>query len=343
MFRRKQAPLAVGLVLAAAGIWWVFRQTVLPGFLGVLADQVTSTATVFLSIIIEAIPFLLLGTLVSGLVEVFVNEDDIARFIPHDPIRGALVGALLGLCFPVCDCGVVPLTRRLFRKGIPVSVGIAFLLAAPMFNPIAIASTAAAFGIGPILFWRMGLTVVIAGVTGVVFSAQAHPEKLLRPLAWAPIQGGSGLEGTPAVAAFKRPPLWEGLRQAATIMVDEFFEMGRYLVLGTLLASLMQTLVPQSALLTVSAGPVISVITLTILAIVLSICSTVDAFVALAFARTFTSGSVLAFLVFGPMVDVKNTLMFLSVFRRKTVAYLILLPLLMVILAGVFINLNLAW
>jgi hypothetical protein len=105
----------------------------------------------------------------------------------------------------------------------------------------------------------------------------------------------------------------------------------------------MQTLIPQSALLTVSAGPVVSVLTLIALAVILSICSTVDAFIALAFAGTFTTGSILAFLVFGPMVDIKSTLMFLGVFRRRTVTYLILLPLLMTILAGVVINLNASW
>lgn len=105
----------------------------------------------------------------------------------------------------------------------------------------------------------------------------------------------------------------------------------------------MQAVIPQSALLTVSAGPIASVLTLIGLAVVLSVCSTVDAFIALAFAGTFTSGSILAFLVFGPMVDIKSTLMFLGVFRRRTVLYLILLPLLMTILAGVFINLNTTW
>jgi uncharacterized membrane protein YraQ (UPF0718 family) len=126
------------------------------------------------------------------------------------------------------------------------------------------------------------------------------------------------------------------------IAVDEFFEMGRYLILGSLLAALMQTVVPQSVLLGVSQGPFSSVLAMIALAVVLSVCSTVDAFIALAFANTFTLGSVLAFLVFGPMVDIKSTLLFLRVFKRKAVAYLILLPLVMTLLFAVFMNLNMA-
>ena len=103
-------------------------------------------STRFLGIFIEAVSFLLLGTLISGLIAVFVNNDDIARLMPHNPIAATLVGSMLGFIFPVCECGVVPVTRRLYQKGLPVSVGITFLLAAPVMNPIVLASTYAAFG-----------------------------------------------------------------------------------------------------------------------------------------------------------------------------------------------------
>jgi hypothetical protein len=119
--------------------------------------------------------------------------------------------------------------------------------------------------------------------------------------------------------------------------------MGRYLIVGSILAALMQTIVPQATLLALGSGPVISIIVLMALAYILSICSTVDAFLALSFVNTFTTGSILGFLVFGPMVDIKSSLMFLSVFRRRTVAYLILLPFLLTLLMMVIVNLNLNW
>lgn len=341
MSRFAQAAILVGSALGAVLLWLVI-QNLATGPLAGIMDRLSTFTTIFLGIFIEAAPYLLLGTFASGLVEVFVNQDDITRYLPRDPVRGALVGAMMGVFFPVCECGVVPLTRRLFKKGLPVSAGIAFLLAAPVLNPIVIASTLSAFGFGPVFIGRLALTLIIATITGWIFSTQKHPERLLRPFALAPIGGASGLDVTRA-ASFVRPSFRVGLRQALMITVDEFFEMGRYLILGSLLAAGMQTIIPQAALLTVSAGPVVSVLALVALAILLSVCSTVDAFIALAFAGTFTTGSILAFLVFGPMVDIKSTLMFLGLFKRRTVAYLVLLPLLMTILAAVFINLNTSW
>ncbi len=335
--------LALGAVLA----WLALGQLANAGPLTGFVDQIATFTTIFLGIFIEAAPFLLLGTLASGLVEVYVNKDDLARLIPRDPIRGAIVGAVMGVFFPVCECGVVPLTRKLFTKGLPLSAGVAFLLAAPVFNPIVIASTIAAFGVGKILFLRLGLTLVISTLTGLIFSAQKHPEQLLAPTAWpplnSPLPSSAVLDGRGGGGEGGRPTLRDGIPQVLAVAVDEFFEMGRYLIIGALLAALMQVIVPRSALLAVSAGPVISVLALIALAVILSVCSTVDAFIALAFAGTFTTGSITAFLVFGPMVDIKSTLMFLGVFKRRAVVYLILLPLVMTILASVFINLNTTW
>jgi uncharacterized membrane protein YraQ (UPF0718 family) len=229
-------------------------------------------------------------------------------------------------------------------------VGVTFLLAAPVVNPIVIASTLAAVGVGSVFWLRMGLTLLIAMGTGLVFAAERQPQRLLQPAAWAPMAGGSGPPSGASEATAVPPPTpvaapakGQNLVRALVIAVDEFFEMGRYLVVGALLAALLQTVVPQSALLGLSAGPVISVVTLIALAVALSICSTVDAFIALSFAGTFTTGAVAAFLVFGPMVDIKSTLMFLGVFKRRTVAYLVLLPLMMTIVLTVAINLNTTW
>ncbi len=348
MSRLRSRGLVAALAVAAVLAWLVLNGMLAAGgALAGIADAAAMLTTIFLGIFIEAAAFLLLGTLASGLVEVYVGYDLIRRYVPRDPVRGVLVGALLGFFFPVCECGVVPLTRRLFHKGLPMPVGIAFLLAAPVFNPIVIASTIAAFGVGRVLFLRLGLTLLIATVTGLIFSAERRPERLLRPSAWAPMAGASGAP-SPAATLAGPGPLprreWRAeLRRALTIAVDEFFEMGAFLVAGALLAALMQTLAPQNALLALGTGPVISVLTLMALAVILSIGSTVDAFIALSFAGTFTTGSLVAFLVFGPMVDIKSTLMFLGVFRRRTVVYLVLLPLLMNIVSAVFINLNTPW
>lgn len=124
---------------------------------------------------------------------------------------------------------------------------------------------------------------------------------------------------------------------------DDFFDMGRYLVAGSMLAAAMQTVVPQPVLLSLGDGAVTSILAMMILAFVLSVCSTVDSFLALAFVNTFPPAAILAFLVFGPMVDIKSSLMFLGIFKRRIVAYLILLPLLITLLLTVYLNLNVAW
>ncbi len=306
-------------------------------------------STRFLGIFIEAIPFLLLGTVASGLIDNFVSPDDIARWVPRNPVLATLAGTFMGFLFPVCECGVVPVVRRLYTKGLPMSVGVTFLLAAPAINPIVLVSTYVAFGFGTVLIGRFVITAVVAMAVGLVFAFAARPQDVLRPTSLAPVMGGDGFgdefaEGViPLYASAPRKPLVIGLRDSIIAAGDEFFEMGRYLILGSLLAAAMQTLISQDVLLALGRGPIISVIVMQLLAFVLSVCSTVDAFLALAFAGTFTTGSILAFLTFGPMVDIKSTLMFLGVFKRRTVLYLILLPLLMTMLIGVWLNLNVAF
>jgi uncharacterized membrane protein YraQ (UPF0718 family) len=308
---------------------------------GKLAERLPVFATIFLGIFIEAVPFLLLGTLSSGIVEEFFKQDTLHRFIPSKALPATLAGATMGLFFPVCECGVVPLVRRLFRKGMPLPAGIAFLLAAPVLNPIVILSTAAAFGWGRVLLWRFVFTFGIAVITGLIFAFEKDPRVILRAPVYKP---------TPPLAAGQDahdhvhdlhdhdPGLWSRIHRVLMITVSEFFEMGRYLVIGSALAAAMQTILPQSLLLSIGSGPVISVLIMLLMAVVLSICSTVDAFIALGFAGTFSPGSIMAFLVFGPMVDIKSTLMYTNVFRIKAVVYLILLPLLMSFLMGVVIN-----
>lgn len=299
----------------------------------------TVFATIFLGIFIEAAPFLLLGTLASGLVEMFISQETIQRRLPRNRISGVFAAGMLGFMFPVCECGVVPLTRRLFRKGVPAYVGITFLLASPVVNPIVIASTASAFGWGPVFWLRIGMSLAIAVTVGLIFSLQSDPHGL-----FTSGQAGQAIKLDltaptiqPQPVADDRP-LGERLWAVLRIGADEFFDMGRYLIAGALLASLMQTFIPQARLLEVGTGEFTSILVMLALAVILSICSTVDAFIALSFVGVFTTGSILAFLVFGPMVDIKSTLMYLQVFNRKTVVYLITIPLLMSVMFGLILN-----
>lgn len=318
--------LLVGIVIAAAVIYGVINTGQPPDVV------ITMFATLFLGIFIEAVPFLLLGTLTSGLIEAFIRPDDLVRYLPRNRVLATICGAFLGIVFPVCECGVVPVVRRLFIKGLPVSVGMSFLLAAPFMNPIVFASTYIAFGFGAVFIGRFMLTALVAVAVGLIFALTARPDEVLQPSSMLVEDGFETLQ--------PRKTLRQGLGMAITIAAGEFFEMGRFLVMGCLLAAAMRTLIPQELLLAAGTGVVTSVLMMLALAFILSICSTVDAFVSLMFTSTFTTGSILAFLSFGPMVDIKSTMMFTGVFRRKTVFYLVLLPFLMNLLAGVIINLG---
>src|SRR5215510_11708968 len=178
-----------------------------------LATLVPVFATRFLGIFVEALSFLLLGTVISGLIEVFVRKEDLTRLVPRNAILATLLGSMLGFIFPVCECGVVPVTRRLYQKGLPVSVGITFLLAAPVMNPIVLASTYAAFGWGPVLIGRYVISWVMAITVGLLFSLQNRPQRIVNPDALATIAGASPDAVAPAIR-MTRTPLLPGLKQA---------------------------------------------------------------------------------------------------------------------------------
>lgn len=301
-----------------------------------LSDTWSNFATVFLGIFIEAIPFLLLGTLASGFVEVYIREDVIERLMPRSSWSGVLLGALMGLAFPVCECGVVPLVRRLYKKGLPFSTGIAFLLAAPVINPIVILSTAAAFGVGRMLWMRLGFTILTAFLTGLVFSTVEDPAEILQPNEAA---GICACEHHPHLESVsENVSIKDRLIRIMQIAMEELFEMGRFLVIGALISAAMQTFIPQTVLLSLGGGVLSSILVMITLAILLSICSTVDSFVALGFLGTFTNASILSFLLYGPMVDIKSVLMFTHVFKRRAVMYLLLIPLVIIILITVSLD-----
>lgn len=333
--RRWLWPLVTVFGLLAIVLLLEYKASITPGVTPASIREIFATR--FLGLFIEAAPFLLLGTLVAGLLEVFVSREDIVRWIPRNRIAAPIIGTLLGFAFPVCECGVVPVTRRLFAKGLPMSAGVAFLLAAPVMNPIVLVSTYMAFGFGTVLIARFAVTAIVAIGVGLIFAVAARPEETLQPASFAPLSGGSG-----QVRVTQRPSLGAGLLRALQFGVDELFDMGRYLIAGSLLAALMQMFAGQEEIRTsmqaLGSSPLASVVTLQLIAFVLSLCSTVDAFFALNFVNTFSTGALVAFLSFGPMIDIKSTLMFAGVFRLRTVIYLVLLPFLMTLLIGLWIN-----
>jgi uncharacterized protein len=340
----------------------------MPG-LSITSTQLNNAFTLFLSLLVEAIPFLLLGVLFSNLLLFFVDERRLIQFLPKNPFLAALAGSSMGLLFPVCECGNVPVARRLLMQGVSPAVAIGFLLAAPTINPIVFWATWTAFRDQPeILVYRIGISLAIATTIAWIFSAQTDMRPLLqanvtrmmprpRPVAvtagesvpsllqagtyWAG-QSVSAEELAPAVLSgadsLANKPLVAKLQLLLESMIQELRELGAVLVIGSAIAAVIQVFVPRELILGLGQGPVTSVLAMMGLAVVVSICSTVDSFFALSFASIFTTGSLLAFLVLGPMVDLKGLGLMLSIFKPRAIVYLFVLAAQMTFLAAVFIN-----
>lgn len=271
--------------------------------------------------VMEAIPFVLVGVLISGLIQTFVKERWIARIMPRNRYLATIFGCGIGLFFPSCECGIVPITRKLINKGMPLHAGIAFMLTGPIINPIVLFSTYIAFGND----WQMvgiraGLSLAVAFSVSIILSFlfKELPFRIQDGQTAAAIEHGSE-----QLAA--RLPLNKRLYEVIVHAIDEFFSVGKYLVLGAFIAACMQTFVPTSYLLHLGSNPVTSSLVMIALAFIISLCSEADAFIAASFRSTFTVGSLSAFLVFGPMIDIKNTLMLLGTYHRKFVFTLIAL------------------
>ncbi|WP_413286889.1 permease [Bacillus mojavensis] len=277
--------------------------------------------SIFISILIEAIPFILIGVILSGIIQMFVSEEMIARIMPKNRFLAVLFGALAGILFPACECGIIPITRRLLLKGVPLHAGVAFMLTAPIINPIVLFSTYIAFGNRwSVVFYRGGLALAVSVIIGIILSYQFKDNQLLKP-------DEAGHHHHHHHTLLQK--LGGTLRHA----IDEFFSVGKYLMIGAFIAAAMQTYVKTSTLLAIGQNDVSSSLVMMGLAFVLSLCSEVDAFIASSFSSTFSLGSLIAFLVFGAMVDIKNLLMMLAAFKKRFV-FLLITYIVVIVLAG---------
>lgn len=321
-------------------------------------DRLNNALTLFFSLLVEAMPFLLLGVLFSSVLLLFVDERRLIAAVPKHPLLAAMIGGGIGFLFPVCECGNVPVARRLIVQGAPASMAVGFLLAAPTVNPVVFWATWIAFRDQPeIVFLRVGLSLVVAVIVGWVFSAQADLQPLMQPGVVRAMPAVRGAAANPAgessllqsgtywlgqtdqpirpdgslsasaiaINPVLNKPLSDKLWLLVNNIVQEMRELGGVLILGTAIAAIVQVFVPREWVIGLGQGPVTSILAMMLLAWIVSICSTVDSFFALSFASTFTSGALLAFLVFGPMIDLKNIALLLSMFRGRAIAYLFIL------------------
>ncbi len=288
-------------------------------------------ARAFLSVLFEGVPFLLLGSIISGLVDVFVSSERVTKMLPRKPGPAIFMAGLLGLIFPMCECGSVIIVRRFIRKGVPVGVAMTYMLAAPIVSPIVAISTFKAFsGQQPWLMvsLRLGFGFLIAVVFGLIIH-QLPKRRILQDgiMPDDPLKRRTGLsiagaaENAPDFAqmAAAASPLRRLLLAVQSATAD-FLDVAFYFVIGTAITSVFAVGINQEALAPLAEGqPLLSVITLMVMAALLALCSTTDAFVAATQFVPFSVASKLAFLLFGPVFDLKLFWLYGLVFKRRFV------------------------
>ena len=305
---------------------------------------------IFQGLLLEALPFLLIGVLIAGLARWIAPGGRWLQRLPSQPLLAPLTGAALGFALPACECGNVPVARRLLAGGAPLGSALGFLFAAPVLNPIVLASTWAAFPDQP---WLLAARPLAALLLALALSVllQQWPEgqllepalleerRLSQPLAEVGLlERRSGLVGA-APSAPPPPPERPSLATVLEHSSREFLDLAGLLVLGSALAAVVQTLLPRTWLLAVGGAPTISVLSLMLMAVVVSVCSSVDAFLALGFAAQITPGALLAFLVLGPVVDLKLLGLFGVVLKPRAIALTAAGASVVVLLIGQWVNL----
>lgn len=284
--------------------------------------------SIFISILIEAMPFVLLGVFISGIIQIFITEQMVSKFIPKNRFLSVLYGTFIGALFPACECGIIPIVRRLILKGVPLHMGIAFMLTGPVINPIVLFSTYVAFGNNwDIMLYRGGLAIIVSIIVGLIISFQYNSQQLLE-------KKTLDVHNHDLIG---EPHFFHKLLGALQHAVDEFFSVGKYLIIGAFIAAAMQTFLKTSTLLAIGQNELSSSAVMMGLAFILSLCSEADAFIASSFTSTFSTGSIVAFLVYGPMIDIKNMLMMLDAFKKKFVFTLIAYITILVLIGSLLI------
>jgi uncharacterized protein len=292
---------------------------------------------VFTSIIWEAMPFIVLGVVIAGILEELVPQRYITRLIPQNRLLAIALGGFLGILFPMCECGIIVVMRRLLRKGVPLSVCTCYMLAGPIINVVVMLSTYMAFAqtatrheLSPfaltMMGLRMGLGFLVAFNTSLIVEWQyrKHGNKLLSPRAIGDTASANDNGDDEDVPAPARSP-WLRLGNIAETALHDFVDVMFFLIFGAFLAALAREVVPRETYEQIlTQVPALSILIMMALAILLCICSEADAFVAASFSNLCPPAAKLGFLVLGPMLDFKLYMMYTRVFRTRLIWTIIL-------------------
>lgn len=292
-----------------------------------LPDSVLQWFAIFISIIIEALPFVLLGTILSGIIEVFITPDIVNKFLPKNKFLRILFGTFVGFVFPSCECGIIPIINRFLEKQVPSYTAVPFLATAPIINPIVLFATYSAFGnsIRFLILRFVGATIVAIAL-GVMLAFLVD-DNILKE------------DAKPTHFHDYSDKKWyQKIFLALAHAIDEFFDTGRYLVFGTLIASAMQIYLPTRVLTTIGHSPITAILVMMLLAFILSLCSEADAFIGASLLSTFGIAPVMAFLLIGPMIDIKNLMMMVNSFKTRFIVQFISVSSIIIIIYCLFVG-----
>ena len=276
--------------------------------------MIKNIAIIFTSIFFESLPFLLLGSLISAIIETFISNDKLSKMIPKNKVLGSIVGIFLGFFLPACDCAVIPVSKRLIKKEVPINVAISFMLSSPIINPVVLLSTYYAFyKTNSNIFWyRLIFGIIISLIVGVIMGIIFDKKQVVINKIEECEECTHHIHDHKHKNKFKE------------IIIHTSYDLFvKYLMFGALIASRVQVLLPRSIITMFNNNSILSVITLMLFAYLISLCSTSDSFVGKSLLSTFNSSAVVAYLLLGPMIDIKNTIVLFGNYKKDFVKVLI--------------------
>ena len=276
-------------------------------------DVIKNISIIFTSIFLESLPFLILGALISAIIETYVSDETIAKIIPKNKVLGSIVGIFLGFFLPACDCAVIPVSKRLLKKKVPINVAVSFMLASPIINPVVLLSTYTAFyNTNPEIFWyRLLFGILISLIIGIIMGIIFNKKEVIT-------NNIDGCEHDHCHCHEKHKHTFKNdFLSIIKHTAYDVFEVVKYLMLGAVIASLIQVLLPRDILMMFNDNQILSIFVLMMFAYLISLCSTSDSFVGKTLLTSFSKTSIMAYLLLGPMIDIKNTFVLLGNYKKS--------------------------
>jgi uncharacterized membrane protein YraQ (UPF0718 family) len=281
--------------------------------------------------VLEAFPFLLAGSILGAIIENYLPAKLFQKKVFQRKFPGLLLSLLMGFVLPTCECGVIPIARKLVKKGLPPYLAVTYMFSAPVINPIVIVATYVAFRFNLwMVLGRVGISALAAIVVGLVLSSQKS-NIFLDNGKDEDCHHHHHDEGKDCAGHTENETLWGKILSVVSHASEEFLEMSKYLILGALLSSAFRVFVPKSIMMFFEPNLLLSILFMMVLAVLLSICSQADGFVASSFMR-FSPFSQLAFVTIGPVVDLKLLLMYSGTFKKKAIVLITVLPFVLIFL-----------